>query len=288
MADSPFIVTVTAQNFHQIVIDGSHDRPVLVDFWADWCAPCRALMPILAKLADQYAGKFLLAKLDTEAEREVAAQFGIRSLPTVQLFKDGKAVDEFMGALPEAQVRAFLDRHIPREADILVARAEALMAERDLADAAAPDCAGPAIGAQSPPGPHRRGPPQGPGRRYRRGGGADRGGFPSTCWETPRSWRSAASCASPTCCAPPTRSRNCARAWPPTRADSEARYQLAAHCIARSDFEGALELLFELMRRDRSYGDDAGRKGMLLIFDLLGGTGEVVSRWRSRMFTAMH
>ena len=70
--------------------------------------------------------------------------------------------------------------------------------------------------------------------------------------------------------------------------DSEARYQLAAHCIARSDFEAALGLLFELMRRDRAYGDDAGRKGMLLIFDLLGGTGDLVSRWRSRMFTAMH
>jgi putative thioredoxin len=287
MADSPFIVIVTAANFHQIVIDGSHDRPVLVDFWADWCAPCRALMPVLAKLADQYAGKFLLAKLDTEAEREVAAEFGIRSLPTVQLFKDGKLLDEFMGALPESQVRAFLDRHLPREPDILVARAEALMAERALADAE------PLIAQalQSEPNhPQARiaevrlkaltGDTQGADELIRR--------LPVDLLGDPQVVALSGQ----------LRFANVLRAADPepelharlsaNPADSEARYQLAAHCIARSDFEGALELLFELMRRDRSYGDDAGRKGMLLIFDLLGGTGEVVGRWRSRMFTAMH
>ena len=137
MADSAFVVTLNAGNFRQVVIEGSFQRPVLVDFWADWCAPCRALMPVLAKLAEAYDGKFLLGKLDTEAERDLAAQFGIRSLPTVQLFKGGKPVDQFMGALPEAQVRAFLDRHLPREADLLVARAEALIGTGNLIDAAA-------------------------------------------------------------------------------------------------------------------------------------------------------
>ena len=287
MADSPFVVTVTAQSFHQIVIDGSHDRPVLVDFWADWCAPCRALMPILAKLADQYAGQFLLAKLDTEAEREVAAEFGIRSLPTVQLFKDGKAVDEFMGALPEAQVRAFIDRHIPREADILVARAEALMAERALADAEI--LIARALKSE-PSHPHARiaevrlkalaGDTEGADELIRR--------LPIDLLGDPQvvalsgqlRFANALSAADPE---PELRTRLGANPD-----DSEARYQLAAHCIARSDFEGALELLFELMRRDRSYGDDAGRKGMLLIFDLLGGTGALVNHWRSRMFTAMH
>jgi putative thioredoxin len=112
MADSPYIVTLTAANFEAVVIDGSFDRPVLVDFWADWCAPCRMLMPILAKLVDEYRGRFILAKLNTEEEQALAAQFGIRSLPTVQLFKDGRPVDQFMGALPEAQVREFLDRHV--------------------------------------------------------------------------------------------------------------------------------------------------------------------------------
>jgi putative thioredoxin len=287
MADSPFVVTVTAHNFQQSVIQGSHDRPVLVDFWADWCAPCRALMPILAKLADQYAGKFLLAKLDTEAEREVAAEFGIRSLPTVQLFKDGKMVDQFMGALPEAQVRAFIDRHIPRETDILVARAETFLAERALADAE------PLIARALRAEPdHKKariaevrlkalaGDTEGADELIRR--------LPIDLLGDPQvvalsgqlRFANVLNAADPE---PVLRARLGANPD-----DSEARYQLAAHCIARSDFEGALELLFELMRRDRSYGDDAGRKGMLLIFDLLGGTGEVVSRWRSRMFTAMH
>jgi putative thioredoxin len=287
MADSPFIVTLNAQNFHQVVIAGSQERPVLVDFWADWCAPCRALMPVLAKLADQYAGKFLLAKLDTEAEREIAAQFGIRSLPTVQLFKDGQVVDQFMGALPEAQVRAFLDRHIPREADILVARAEGLIAERDLG-AAAPLVAR-ALGIE----------PDHPKARIAeirlRALSGDSQGAEDLIGQLPIDllgdpqvvalsgqlrFANVLSSAEPE---PQLQARLAANPG-----DSEARYQLAAHCIARSDFEAALGLLFELMRRDRAYGDDAGRKGMLLIFDLLGGTGDLVSRWRSRMFTAMH
>jgi len=287
MADSPFIVTLTAQNFHQAVIAGSHERPVLVDFWADWCAPCRALMPVLAKLADQYAGKFLLAKLDTEAEREIAAQFGIRSLPTVQLFKDGKMVDQFMGALPEAQVRTFLDRHIPRESDILVARAEGLMADRNLG-AAAPLIAR-AIELE-PDHPQARiaeirlkalsGDTQGAedliGRLP-----VDLLGDPQVVALSGQlRFANVLSSAEPE---PQLQARLAANPG-----DSEARYQLAAHCIARSDFEAALGLLFELMRRDRAYGDDAGRKGMLLIFDLLGGTGDLVSRWRGRMFTAMH
>ncbi len=287
MADSPFIVTLNAQNFHQVVIAGSKERPVLVDFWADWCAPCRALMPVLAKLADQYAGKFLLAKLDTEAEREIAAQFGIRSLPTVQLFKDGKMVDQFMGALPEAQVRAFLDRHIPREADILVARAEALMAERDLG-AAAPLVAR-ALDLE-------RDHPKARIAEIRlRALSGDTQGAEDLIGQLPIDllgdpqvvalggqlrFANVLSSAEPE---PQLKARLAANPG-----DSEARYQLAAHCMARSDFEAALGLLFELMRRDRAYGDDAGRKGMLLIFDLLGGTGDLVSRWRGRMFTAMH
>ncbi len=287
MADSPFVVTLNAQNFQQVVLEGSYERPVLVDFWADWCAPCRALMPVLAKLADAYGGQFLLAKLDTEAERDLAAQFGIRSLPTVVLFKDGKPVDQFMGALPEAQVRDFLDRHIPREADLLVARAEALIGAGDLADAAA-------LIAQA-----RSTEPGHPGARIAeirlKAVGGDTLGAEALLSALPlellgdpevvalsgqlRFANVLAGAASE----PEVSARLAAEPG-----NSEARYQLAAYRVARGDYEGALGLLFELMRGDRAYGDDAGRKGMLMIFDLLGGSGELVSRWRSRMFTAMH
>ena len=110
-AVSPLVFDATQQNFEAAVIQASFQQPVLVDFWAAWCAPCRQLGPILEKLADDYAGSFHLAKVDTEAEAQLAGIFGIRSLPTVVMVKDGQMIDGFMGALPESGVREFLTRH---------------------------------------------------------------------------------------------------------------------------------------------------------------------------------
>ena len=128
MSDNPFVTVVTQESFPTEVTQRSAAVPVLVDFWADWCSPCKMLTPVLDKLALEYEGKFLMAKIDTEVERDLAAQFAVRSLPTVKVFRHGAPVDEFMGALPESAVREVIERHIERPADLDIAKAA------DLAD----------------------------------------------------------------------------------------------------------------------------------------------------------
>ena len=130
-------ITVTRQNFDDLVLRASATRPVLVDFWAPWCAPCRALTPILDRLADEFAGRFTLAKLNTEDEPELAARYGVRGIPNCKLFVDGEVADEFTGALPESALRDFLGHALPSPAASLVAAAKALLVSKDAVGALA-------------------------------------------------------------------------------------------------------------------------------------------------------
>jgi putative thioredoxin len=285
MADSPFIIDVTRENYAQLM-EASFKVPVLIDFWASWCQPCQALTPILVKLAESYEGKFLLGKLNTEDEQEIAAQFGIRSIPTVKLFRDGQPVDEFMGALPERSVREFLDRHVARESDTQVAAAreslragnpgkaitilqEALGSDPDnpritLALAEAQASAGDVAAAE-----------------------ATLGGLPPEVREQPEvtALQSRLYFAARVAEAPDTPELEARVADNPQ--DREALLQLAFRKVVDQEYEAALELLLRLMQSDRQFDDDAGRSGLLKVFEVLGDD-PLVSRYRSRMANLLY
>jgi putative thioredoxin len=114
------MMNVTAENFDAEVVAASMQTPVLVDFWAPWCGPCKVIGPLLEKLEASYGGRFKLVKIDSDQEQELSQAFGIRSIPTCVLMFQGKPVDGFMGALPEGQIKEFLDKHLP-EGDVLEA-----------------------------------------------------------------------------------------------------------------------------------------------------------------------
>jgi len=126
------MIDITVENFETEVIAASMNVPVLVDFWAPWCGPCKTLGPVLEKLETEYAGRFVLAKINSDTEQQIAAMFGIRSIPTCVLLMNGQPVDGFTGALPEGKVREFLDRHVP-SAEEALAEAEEEEAQDALA-----------------------------------------------------------------------------------------------------------------------------------------------------------
>ena len=287
MSDSKFVIDVNEENYSAVVLEGSRSVPVLVDFWAPWCQPCKALTPVLVKLAEVYQGRFILAKVNTEEQQTLAAQFAIRSIPTVKLFVDGQPVDEFMGALPERDIQAFLDRYLPRESDKLVVQASRLMQSGRADDAVA-------LIEQA-----RENDPDNPrvqlayARLQATLGDLDAAeqalaALPLEEQNKPEVASIRARLMFDQAISGADDEATLQQRLQQSADDSEALYQLAAYRVTDGDYEAALQRLLQLMQKDRAYDDDAARKGMLAVFEILGGSGELVARYRNRMFNALH
>ena len=143
---SEYAITTGAASFEVDVIAASHGRPVLVDFWAQWCGPCKSVAPVLDSLADEFDGELIVAKVDTDVEQELAQAYGIRSLPTMLLFRNGKPVEQIVGAQPAPAIRRVIERFLPRPGAELVDAGSALLnagelqaAERNFREALAED-----------------------------------------------------------------------------------------------------------------------------------------------------
>lgn len=131
------IIDITLENAQQWLIEESFNRLVVADFWASWCAPCKQLMPVLEKLAQEYNGQLLLAKINADEQPMIAEQLSVRSLPTVMLFKDGQPIDGFAGAQPESAIRKLLENHLPKPWDDMLQQALQLIEQDQLSDATA-------------------------------------------------------------------------------------------------------------------------------------------------------
>ncbi|HXX13198.1 MAG TPA: thioredoxin [Burkholderiales bacterium] len=285
---SAFARDITTADFDQIVIQGSKQQPVLVDFWAPWCGPCRALTPVLERLAQEYEGRFVLAKVNSDENQELAREFSIRSIPNVKAFVDGQLADEFLGALPESAVREFIDRLMPTPGELTRREAAARAA------AGAPEDALALLASAAEREPNND---------------AVQVDRIELLLDLARvaDARAVASRLGPLAARNPAVARALARLQLVDDAsadanvdalekrvqanpdDLEARLRLAKLHAAQQRYEPALEQLLEITRRDRSYGDDAGRKTMLAIFDLLQSQqAELVSRYRRLLASALH
>jgi putative thioredoxin len=282
-ATRPHVFDATTATFEAEVLQKSLQTPVLVDFWAEWCGPCKALGPILEKLAAEYHGAFELAKVDTEAEPQIAQAFQIRSIPTVFLVKDGQIVDGFQGALPEGQVREFLTHHG-------VAPAEAAAEEAPLEQ------------------PASRADPHADVMRLRKeieaepdkaelkldlalallqtGAAAEAGqlldALPANLSTDDRAIRARARLGFATLLkdAPPPQVLEAAIAANPD--DLKARHLLGVHHIVAGDAEAGFEQVLEMLRRNRDFEDALPKKALIDAFRVVEDE-DMVGRYRRKM-----
>ena len=287
MNNLQYITEVTQESFPSAVLQASRQVPVLVDYWADWCGPCQMQMPLLHKLVEEYAGKFVIAKINTDQERQLALQHNIRSLPTMRIYKGGEIVEEIAGAQTESTLRILLDRHIERDSDRVRNQARLLFSAGQTQQALA-------LLAQthaSEPDNHQL------TLDYAslsiRAGQLDQAeallnGMPPEVRNQSDALgvRAVLDFSRVAGTDPDSAALQARIASDPS--DSAARYRLGAALVLSGNTQAALDQFLYLLQHDRSFQDDAGRKALLATFELLGKDHELVGVYRRRMFTALY
>jgi putative thioredoxin len=232
------------------VIDSSATQPVVVDFWAPWCAPCRALTPVLEKLEREYAGRFKLAKVNVDENQELAEVLQVRSIPAVFAFRDGKPLGNFLGALPESQVRAFIERALPSPFIEVMDRAERLIQEGRV-DAAEK------LLAEVPS---------------------------NIDWDTRlEALRAAVSFARSGANEDKLKAKLAANPD-----DHEARLKLAQLYAGARRYREAMDQLLQIAQRDKNWRDGEARRQLLTLFTLAAGEPELVSEYRRKLASALY
>jgi len=278
---------VTTATFEQEVIERSKQVPVLVDFWAPWCGPCRSLGPILEKLAEEYGGRFVLAKVNSDENQALAMDWGVRGIPSVKAFVNGEQLDEFSGALPEGLVRQFLEGIMPSPAEDLRAQAMETYRRGDgaaamalLVKARVLDPAHAGVVADMAEILLDQAEAEAAKKLLE--------GLPDAARDDPRvaALIARADIALKTAGLPDAATLEQAVAANPD--DLDARLKLANLHIAQQRFDLALEQLMTIVQREPMFQDEAARKTMLMVFEMLGPESKLTRDYRRRLAGALH